>query len=67
MSGAGSSRSAEVAVKPRDLAVRDLAYYPEEHGKGGYLGMSLPGWWRPFAADSPWNMPIGDKPAIHPN
>lgn len=26
--------------------------------EGGLLGQSLPGSWRPFAADSPWNTPI---------
>lgn len=63
----GVSDSYAAAVTPRDLATRDLEYPPDGRGERGYLGMSLPGWWRPFSADSPWNTPIGDKPAVHPN
>lgn len=33
----------------------------------GYLGMSMPGWWRPFAANSPWNTPIPVGAADHPD
>ena len=32
----------------------------------GYLGMSMPGWWRPFAANSPWNTPVPGTATTHP-
>lgn len=35
--------------------------------KGGLLGTSLPGKYRPFSDDSPWNMLIGDAPVISPH
>jgi hypothetical protein len=30
------------------------------------IGFSLPGDWRPFSDDSPWNTPVGLKPVVHP-
>lgn len=33
----------------------------------GILGNSLPGGWRPFADDSPWNTPIPADAATHPS
>ncbi len=42
------------------------SYYPNWRSST-YLGMSLPGWWRPFSDSSPWNTPIPDNPQILPN
>jgi len=40
---------------------------PKTQGTGaGILGQSLPGAWRPFSDDSPWNTPIPDQAPIHP-
>lgn len=33
----------------------------------GIIGQSMPGDWRPFSDDSPWNSPVGENPAIHPD
>lgn len=33
----------------------------------GYLGMSMPGSWRPFADNSPWNTPIPSNANVHPD
>lgn len=33
----------------------------------GYLGMSMPGSWRPFADNSPWNTPIPSNAVTHPD
>jgi hypothetical protein len=30
------------------------------------IGISLPGDWRPFSDDSPWNIPIKIHPVVHP-
>jgi hypothetical protein len=30
------------------------------------IGISLPGDWRPFSDDSPWNTPVGLKTVVHP-
>ncbi len=32
----------------------------------GIIGNSLPGTWRPFSDDSPWNQPIPANAAVHP-
>lgn len=32
-----------------------------------YIGMSLPADFQVFSSDSPWNTPIGNSPAIHPD
>ena len=43
----------------------DLAFYPGDYSSAGFLGSSLPGAWRPFRADSPWNTPIPASAAEH--
>ncbi len=45
----------------------DLKYYPGDYSEEMVLGNSLPGTWRPFSADSPWNTPIPDNTATHPD
>ena len=45
----------------------DLEYYPGDYSAEMVLGNSLPGTWRPFSDDSPWNTPIPDNAATHPN
>ncbi len=45
----------------------DLEYYPGDYSEDMVLGNSLPGTWRPFSADSPWNTPIPDAAPTHPD
>lgn len=33
----------------------------------GYMGMSIAGWWRPFADNSPWNTPIPSTAVSDPD
>ena len=35
--------------------------------ESGLLGLSLPGEFRPFAADSPWNQPLPPEPVLDPD
>jgi hypothetical protein len=45
----------------------NFEYYPGDYSAEGVLGNSLPGTWRPFSADSPWNTPIAGDAATHPD
>ncbi len=45
----------------------NLEYYPGDYSSEMILGNSLPGTWRPFSADSPWNTPIPADAATHPD
>jgi hypothetical protein len=42
-------------------------FYPGDYSKTGIIGNSLPGSWRPFGDDSPWNTPIPEDAIPHPN
>lgn len=41
-------------------------FYPGDYSDSSIIGISLPGTWRPFSDDSPWNIPIKLNPIIHP-
>lgn len=43
----------------------DPGYGPGDISQSGLIGTSLPGKWRPFSSDSPWNTPIPDDAATH--
>jgi len=45
----------------------DLDFYPGDYSDAMVIGNSLPGTWRPFSEDSPWNTPIPDEVATHPD
>lgn len=40
--------------------------YPDVNSDSSIIGISLPGTWRPFSDDSPWNIPIKLNPIVHP-
>lgn len=42
-------------------------FYPGDYSNRGLIGNSLPGSWRPFADDSPWNTPIPAGAREHPD
>ncbi len=50
-----------------NVSPEDYAFYPGDFSGGGVLGNSLPGTWRPFSADSPWNTPIPATASVHPD
>lgn len=41
-------------------------FFPGDYSKKTIIGNSLPGSWRPFSDNSPWNTPIAENAAIHP-
>jgi hypothetical protein len=41
-------------------------FYPGDYSGSKVIGISLPGTWRPFSDDSPWNTPIKINPTVHP-
>ncbi len=45
----------------------DHDFYPGDYSKAGIIGNSLPGTWRPFSKDSPWNTPIPTNAKVHPD
>jgi len=46
--------------------VEDRDFYSGDYSDSTIIGNSLPGDWRPFSDDSPWNIPIKKNPVIHP-
>lgn len=54
-------------VRLANLATENYAFYPGDFAQDGVIGNSLPGTWRPFSADSPWNTPIPSAAAVHPD
>ncbi len=52
-----ADRRTETAMRSLDL---------DEHADQGLIGSSLPGDWRPFSEDSPWNTPISEDAQAHP-
>jgi hypothetical protein len=44
----------------------DWDFFSGDYSKKAIIGQSLPGTWRPFATDAPWNMPIPDNAKVHP-
>ncbi len=40
-------------------------FYPGDYSDSSVIGISLPGDWRPFSDDSPWNTQIKSNPVIH--
>jgi len=45
----------------------DWDFYPGDYSQQGIIGNSLPGSWRPYLANSPWNTPITADALTHPN
>ena len=45
----------------------DYMFYPGDYSAEGVIGNSLPGTWRPFTDDSPWNTPIAADAVKHPD
>jgi hypothetical protein len=41
--------------------------FPGDFSGVGVIGNSLPGTWRPFRSDSPWNTPIPSLSPVHPD
>jgi hypothetical protein len=41
-------------------------FYPGDYSNSSMIGISLPGTWRPFSDDSPWNIPVKSNPLVHP-
>lgn len=41
-------------------------FFPGDYSNNKIIGNSLPGTWRPFSDKSPWNTPIAENAAIHP-
>ena len=41
-------------------------FYTGDYSDSSVIGISLPGVWRPFCDDSPWNTPIKLNPTVHP-
>ena len=41
-------------------------FFEDVSSSSGILGSSLPGTWRPFSDDSPWNQPISANATVHP-
>lgn len=55
----------EAPANPRpETPMRSLD--ADEYADQGLIGNSLPGSWRPFADDSPWNTPISEEARSHP-
>jgi hypothetical protein len=46
--------------------INNHVFYPGEYSNSSVIGISLPGTWRPFSDDSPWNIPIKMNPVVHP-
>jgi hypothetical protein len=42
-------------------------FYPGDYSQATIIGNSLPGTWRPFSDDSPWNTPIPPDAVGHPD
>jgi hypothetical protein len=42
-------------------------FFPGDYSNKGVIGNSLPGSWRPFSDDSPWNTPIEENARTHPD
>ena len=61
----GSSKKPKGA--PLDPAPDLAAGFSEDYSKAGVIGQSLPGTWRPFSDDSPWNTPIEAGARTHPD
>jgi hypothetical protein len=46
---------------------RNHDFYPGDYSHSKIIGNRLPGTWRPFSDDSPWNTPIPEDAKLHPN
>ena len=44
---------------------QDQTFYPGNYAAAGIIGNSLPGTWRPFSAQSPWNRAIDSRAQAH--
>lgn len=66
------SVTALIAIHAVDLIAgeasqRDHAFYPGDYSEKEIIGNSLPGTWRPFSGNSPWNTPIATDAKAHPD
>lgn len=60
----GRDGAPEAADQKTDSTMRSIN--PDEYADQGLIGNSLPGDWRPFSEDSPWNTPIPEDAQAHP-
>lgn len=61
----GDSWSAQKKTPPEGLGDHD--FFPGDYSQEGIIGQSLPGSWRPFSSDSPWNEEIQRDALTHPD
>jgi PKD repeat protein len=54
-------------VTVSDEWLSDHEFFPGDYSDAAVIGMSLPGTWRPFRPDSPWNTPIPTEAQTHPD
>ncbi len=53
------------ATSAQEESVGDFDYYPGDFSRKAILGNSLPGTWRAFKRDSPWNRVIPSSARVH--
>ena len=63
----GDSRHAFARQAPRQSSTSEHDLASAGHSTRGVIGHSLPGNWRPFSDDSPWNTPIAADARVHPD
>jgi len=63
----GDSRHAFARPAPRQSSTSEHDLASAGHSTRGVIGHSLPGNWRPFSDDSPWNTPIAADARVHPD
>lgn len=65
----GAAESDPISLTPYVQYNVNLDYTPANYNtkSDGYLGISLPAYWRPFSSDSLWNTPIGPNAALDVN
>jgi len=56
-----------VGLLAAEESKEDHAFYPGDYSEKQVIGNSLPGTWRPFSGNSPWNTPIAANAKTHPD
>ena len=68
---AGLCSASPMAKKHKEAPPAALSsqqtFFAGDYSKQAVIGKSLPGAWRPFSDDSPWNTPIPADARIHPD
>ena len=52
---------------PQPAYAQGQQFFEGDYSTSGIIGGSLPGTWRPFSDDSPWNQPIPANATVHPD